>query len=119
RIRMFSFSIVSLLVVSTTTSAHGFLFPFYVQDVLHFSPSVMGLLFLSAPVFTIGLAQVSGRLSDRVGPRIPTSIGVLATMGAFVAAMRAIYAGCLTLMGVAFVTSVLRGGTKIEPARLP
>jgi len=214
RIRMFSASVVSLLVISTATAAIGFLLPFYLQDVLHLSPSAMGLVFLSAPVFTIALAPVSGRLSDRVGPRIPTSVGVLTTMGcfavglflqvdshwmlptllmvltgigtgffntpnqaaiigsvprayrgfatgmvqmvfgtssllgisltgalltvlfhhytglegttpsaadpgAFVAATRAIYSVCLLLVGVAFVTSLLRGGTKIEAARLP
>jgi len=84
RNRMFSFSVVSLLVISITTSAQGFVLPFYLQDVLHLSPSAMGLLFLSAPVFTIGLAPVSGWLSDRVGPRIPTTIGVLFKMAAFV-----------------------------------
>ena len=213
RIRMFSFSVLSLLVISTTTSALAFLLPFYLQDVLRLSPSAMGLLFLAAPVFTIALAPVSGRLSDRVGPRLPTSIGVLATMGAFgigvvlqvdshwmlavlllaltgvgtgffntpnqaaiigsvpheyrgfatgmvqmvfgtssllgtsltgvlltllfrhytgspdaapsaadpvafVAATRAIYWGCLALMLVALGTSVLRGGRRIEAARL-
>jgi hypothetical protein len=38
---------------------------------------------------------------------------------AFVAAMRAICWVCLALIGVALVTSVLRGGTRIEAARLP
>jgi hypothetical protein len=38
---------------------------------------------------------------------------------AFVAAMRAIYGVCLALMLVALATSVLRGGTRIEAARLP
>jgi MFS family permease len=80
---MFTFSIVSLLLIATTTSVLGFLMPFYIQDVLHFSPSFMGLIFLAAPVFTIGLATVSGQLTDRIGPRAPASIGVLATMGAF------------------------------------
>src|SRR2546422_834030 len=83
RIRMFSFSILSLLLIATTTSLLGFLMPFYIQDVLHFSPSFLGLIFLAAPVFTIGLATVSGQLTDRIGPRAPASIGVLATMGAF------------------------------------
>jgi len=83
KIRMFTFSIVSLLLIATTTSVLGFLMPFYIQDVLHFSPSFMGLIFLAAPVFTIGLATVSGQLTDRIGPRAPASIGVLATMGAF------------------------------------
>ncbi len=83
KIRMFTFSIVSLLLIATTTSVLGFLMPFYIQDVLHFSPSFMGLIFLAAPVFTIGLATVSGQLTDRIGPRVPASIGVLTTMGAF------------------------------------
>ncbi len=83
RIRMFTFSVLSLLLIATTISVMSFLMPFYIQDVLGFSPSFMGLIFLAAPVFTIGLAAVSGRLTDRIGPRIPASIGVLATMGAF------------------------------------
>jgi MFS family permease len=83
RIRMFTFSVLSLLLIATTISVMSFLMPFYIQDVLGFSASLMGLIFLAAPVFTIGLAVVSGRLTDRIGPRIPTSIGVLATMSAF------------------------------------
>jgi MFS family permease len=82
-IRMFTFSVLSLLLIATTISVMSFLMPFYIQDVLGFSASFMGLIFLAAPVFTIGLAAVSGRLTDRIGPRIPASIGVLATMSAF------------------------------------
>ncbi len=84
RIRMFTFSVLSLLVIATTTSVLGFLMPFYIQNVLHYSPSFMGLIFLAAPIFTITFAIISGHLSDRIGPRIPTSIGVMMTMGAFV-----------------------------------
>ncbi|PYN14407.1 MAG: hypothetical protein DME05_15430, partial [Candidatus Rokuibacteriota bacterium] len=38
---------------------------------------------MAAPIFTIALAPVSGQLTDRIGPRIPASIGVLMTMTAF------------------------------------
>ena len=84
RIRMFTFSVLSLLVIATTNSVLAFLMPFYIQDVLHFSPSLMGLIFLAAPVFTITFAIVSGHVSDRIGPRIPTTVGVVVTMAAFV-----------------------------------
>src|SRR5262245_9523514 len=67
RIRMFVFSVLSLLVFATTSSVLTFLLPFYIQDVLHHSPSFMGLLFLSAPVLTISLAPVAGQLTDRIG----------------------------------------------------
>src|SRR5207249_315837 len=83
KIRMFTFSVLSLLLIATSISVMSFLMPFYIQDVLHFSASFMGLIFLAAPVCTVGLATVSGRLTDRIGPRVPASIGVLATMGAF------------------------------------
>ena len=83
RIRMFTFSVVSLLLVATANSMATFLMPFYLQDVLRLSPSFMGLIFLAAPVFTIACANVSGLLTDRIGPRVPASIGVLVTLGAF------------------------------------
>src|SRR5262250_1161252 len=83
RIRMFTFSVLSLLMIATTISVMSFLMPFYIQEVLHFSPSFMGLIFLAAPVFTICLATVSGQLTDRIGPRAPASIGVLSTMAAY------------------------------------
>ncbi|MGH7416405.1 MAG: MFS transporter [Candidatus Rokuibacteriota bacterium] len=83
RIRMFSFSVLSLLVFATTSSVLSFLLPFYIQDVLHRSPSFMGVLFLSAPVLTISLAVLAGHLTDRVGPRIPATIGLSMVMAAF------------------------------------
>ena len=87
RIRMFTFSVVSLLIIGTTGSVLMLLLPFYLQDVLHQSPSFMGLLFLAAPIFTISLAPVTGWLTDRIGPRIPTSIGVLVSLAAFAVGM--------------------------------
>ena len=83
RIRMFTFSVVSLLLVATANSMATFLMPFYLQDVLRLSPSFMGLVFLAAPVFTIACANVSGLLTDRIGPRVPASIGVLVMLAAF------------------------------------
>ena len=83
RIQMFTFSVLSLLVIATCSTVLTFLLPFYMQDVLHQSPSFMGLIFLSAPVFTVTLAAVAGQITDRVGPRIPASIGVLMTSAGF------------------------------------
>src|SRR5262245_5471853 len=84
RIRMFAFSVLSLLLFATTSSVLTFLLPFYLQDVLHHAPSFMGLLFLSAPVLTISLAPVAGQLTDRIGPRFPASVGLAAIMASFV-----------------------------------
>ena len=83
RIHMFTFSSLSLLIVTTTQGLLGFLLPFYLQEVLHLSPSSIGLIFLAAPIFSISLATLSGAISDRIGPRVPATIGVLIGTSAF------------------------------------
>lgn len=82
RIRMFTYSVISLLTLSITRGLVGFLMPFYLQDVLQLTPSFMGVLFLAPPIFTITLSTVGGHITDRVGPRIPATIGVLASLAA-------------------------------------
>jgi MFS family permease len=82
RIRMFAYSVVSLLTLSITRGLVTFLLPFYLQGVLHLSPSFMGLIFLAPPIFTVSLSAVGGHLADKVGPRVPTTIGVLASLTA-------------------------------------
>ena len=77
RIRMFTLSSLSLLLVGVAQAMVGFLLPFYLQDVLHLSPSFMGLLFISAPVFTVTLSPVAGWVADKVGPRLPSTVGIL------------------------------------------
>jgi EmrB/QacA subfamily drug resistance transporter len=83
RIRMFTFSVLSLLAFSITNSVLTFLLPFYIQNVLHYSASFMGLLFLTAPILTIVLAPVAGHLTDRIGPRVPASMGLAVIAGSF------------------------------------
>ncbi|HET9488830.1 MAG TPA: MFS transporter [Methylomirabilota bacterium] len=83
RIRMFAFSVLSLLAYAITSGVLTFVLPFYIQNVLHLSPSFMGLLFLSAPVLTMSLAPVAGQLTDRIGPRFPASLGLAMIMAAF------------------------------------
>lgn len=80
RIRMFTYSVISAFALATTYGLVDFMMPFYLQEVLHLAPSVIGIIFLAAPVFTITLAPLSGQLADRIGPRIPATIGVLPFM---------------------------------------
>jgi EmrB/QacA subfamily drug resistance transporter len=77
KIRRFSFSVISLLVIGMCYSLTGFLLPFYLQDVLHLSPTQVGMLFMAPSVLTVALAPLSGYLTDRLGPRVPASCGVL------------------------------------------
>jgi MFS family permease len=77
KIRRFSFSVISLLVIGMCYSLTGFLLPFYLQDVLHLSPTQVGMLFMAPSILTVSLAPLSGYLTDRLGPRVPATCGVL------------------------------------------
>jgi EmrB/QacA subfamily drug resistance transporter len=85
RIRMFTLSSVALLLVGVAQVMIGFVLPFYLQDVLHLKPSFIGLLFVSAPIFTVTLSPLVGWAVDKVGPRVPATIGIcfLAAAGFF------------------------------------
>jgi MFS family permease len=82
RIRMFSLSSLSLLLVGVAQVMIGFVLPFYLQDVLLLSPSFIGFLFVTAPVFTVTLSPVVGWVTDKVGPRLPATVGISLLAGA-------------------------------------
>jgi EmrB/QacA subfamily drug resistance transporter len=77
KIRRFSFSVVSLLVVSICYALISFLMPFYLQDILRLTPTRVGVLFMLPSILTVALAPLSGYLTDRLGPRIPATLGVV------------------------------------------
>jgi EmrB/QacA subfamily drug resistance transporter len=77
KIRRFTFSVVSLLIIASCYTLTGFLMPFYLQDNLHLSPTQVGILFMAPSVLTVALAPLSGYMADRLGPRTPASLGVV------------------------------------------
>ena len=77
RIRRFSFSTVSLLIVAICYTLTSFLMPFYLQGILHLSASVVGLLFMAPSLLTVALAPLSGYMTDRLGPRAPATLGAV------------------------------------------
>jgi len=108
RIRMFTLSSLALLLVGIAQVMIGFLLPFYLQDVLHLKPSFIGLLFVSAPIFTVTLSPLVGWAVDKVGPRLPATAGIsfLAGAGFFGSYLRAdshwlAAVGVLALWGLA------------------
>ncbi|TMA87263.1 MAG: MFS transporter [Deltaproteobacteria bacterium] len=77
KIRRFTFSVVSLLVIAISYTLTGFLMPFYLQDVLLLSPTRVGVLFMAPSILTVALAPLSGYMTDRLGPRVPATFGVV------------------------------------------
>lgn len=84
KIRTFTLGILGLTAATMTHGLVGFIMPFYLQDVLHISPSFIGLIFLLPSIFTITLATPSGNISDKHGPRIPLITGAIVLILTFV-----------------------------------
>ena len=65
--------------------------PFYLHKVLGFAPDRMGMILAFGPLTLAFVAPISGTLSDKIGPRLLTSLGLLiAAVG--VLSMRSLHA---------------------------
>ena len=75
RNRLFTASILSLFFITSTQSAISFLMPFYLQNILHFSPSQMGWIMIAGSVVIVMIAPIAGWMSDRLGSRLLCTVG--------------------------------------------
>ena len=75
RIRLFTASMFSLFFITSTQSGISFLMPFYLQDVLRFSPTQMGWIIIANSAVIVLVAPIAGWLSDRMGSRLLCTIG--------------------------------------------
>ena len=75
RNRLFTASMLSLFFITSTQSAISFLMPFYLQNILHFSPTQMGWILIANSVVIVLIAPVAGWLSDRTGSRLLCTVG--------------------------------------------
>jgi len=75
RSRLFSAGILSLFLITATLSAINFLLPFYLQNLLGYSPSQFGWIIVADSVIIMFMAPIAGTLSDRVGSRLLCTIG--------------------------------------------
>jgi MFS family permease len=84
RSRLFSASMLSLFFITSTQSAISFLMPFYLQNILHFSPSQMGWIIIANSFVIIMVAPIAGWLSDRLGSRLLCTLGsIVIVIGQF------------------------------------
>jgi EmrB/QacA subfamily drug resistance transporter len=75
RNRLFTASIFSLFFITSTQSAISFLMPFYLQNILHYSPSQMGWIIITNSAVIVLIAPIAGWLSDRFGSRLLCTTG--------------------------------------------
>jgi EmrB/QacA subfamily drug resistance transporter len=114
RNRLFTASMCSLFFITSTQSAISFLMPFYLQNILHFSPSQMGWIIITSSIMIVMVAPVAGWLSDRMGSRLLCTVGsalivagqfFIATLGLDSSVPRIIFPLLLTGLGWAIFNS--------------
>lgn len=75
-IRAFAAGNASVVAAFAGLFTATFLLPFLLERGAGFSPIEAGLLLTPVPITTAFIAPFSGSLSDRIGPRIPASLGM-------------------------------------------
>jgi EmrB/QacA subfamily drug resistance transporter len=75
RNRLFTAANLSLFFITLTQSAISVLLPFYLQNLMGFTPTQMGWIVIGSSAVIIFFAPVAGGLSDRLGSRPLCSLG--------------------------------------------
>ena len=74
---LFSVSLCSSLLVFWVSGAHHFVVPFFLQNIRGFTPSEVGMLVFPLAFTVMVIAPLGGRISDRVGVRLPATAGLV------------------------------------------
>jgi EmrB/QacA subfamily drug resistance transporter len=77
--RIFAFSCLAALINYSATFAVAFLLSLYLQYIKGLTPQGAGVVLVSTPVIMALLSPFAGRLSDRVEPRVISSLGMTLT----------------------------------------
>jgi EmrB/QacA subfamily drug resistance transporter len=64
------------LIVSFAMLAMFFFTALYIQNILGYSPLEAGVRFLPSTLMIVLIAPISGRLADKIGPRLPMTVGM-------------------------------------------
>jgi len=75
--RVFFFSNLAVFISYIATFAISFLLSLYLQYIKGLSPQTAGLVLITASVLMAVMTPISGRISDKVEPRLVASVGML------------------------------------------
>ena len=76
---VFLFSNLAAMINYSATYSIAFFLSIYLQTVRGMTPQAAGSIMLIQPVFQAVFSPVAGRISDKIEPRVPASIGMLLT----------------------------------------
>jgi EmrB/QacA subfamily drug resistance transporter len=88
RVRMLTAGVLSNLFIVTSHSSTFFLLPFYLQGILHFSPTQVGVTIIFFSLVIVFLAPLGGWLGDRLGSRLLCTAGSVLTVTSMLALSR-------------------------------
>ncbi|HEY8892115.1 MAG TPA: MFS transporter [Clostridium sp.] len=77
--KLFSLSIFCGFLSFVAIFCSNIIQPFFLQDVLKYSPAFTGLILMISPLVLSVVAPISGHLSDKIGSEILTFIGLVVT----------------------------------------
>jgi EmrB/QacA subfamily drug resistance transporter len=107
RDRVYSFSVMAATMQSLALFAVNFMIVFYLQGVRGYDPLKAALLLIPMPLLSSVIGPFSGLVADRIGARVPATLGLLLQAGALVWFMQLTpttpylqLAGGLALMGL-------------------
>ena len=84
KVRLLTAGVLSHFFVSLSHTSTFFLLPFYLQGILRFTPTQVGLTIIFFSLVIVFLAPVGGWLADRLGSRMLCTVGsVLTTSSMF------------------------------------
>ena len=79
----FSFSTLAAFLCYVTTAGTNFMLPFFLIQGCARTTGQAGLVMMMIPAGMLALTGLSGLLSDRIGPRLPTVLGMLLMAAGF------------------------------------
>lgn len=77
--RLFLSSLGAGFISFWMNGSHNFVLPFFLQNIMGYSPSEVGMLVFPVSLTVMVMAPIGGKISDRVGVRIPATIGLILT----------------------------------------
>ncbi len=112
--KLFSLSIFCAFLSFIAIFCSNIIQPFYIQDIMKFSPSTSGLVLMIYPLVLSVIAPISGYLSDKIGSEVLTLIGLsLTSLGLFLMSTLTEYS---TIIGMALFTAIMALGNGLFQA---
>ncbi|MGZ8479452.1 MAG: MFS transporter [Candidatus Binatia bacterium] len=84
KVRLLTAGMLSHFFVSLSHTSTFFLLPFYLQGILHYTPTQVGLTVIFFSLVIVCLAPIGGWLADRLGSRMLCTVGSTLTAASMV-----------------------------------